>query len=405
MGEMGSRIRIVAALTGVLVFVSSSAASARPYWKKQIDRLTARRAISVVLNDDGNRLYARAPQVARVPASNQKLMTSMALLDELGPATRLPTTAVASSVQNGVVSGNLWIVGRGDPVVGGLGYGKSLPFKPTSLGRLARRIDAAGVTRITGRVVGSTTYFAHDWYAPGWKPDFPARYIALPSAVTFNGNVWSGHHIDDPERRAAHALTKRLRARGIKVYHRPRAGRAPKDTVLVARVWSQPLKTLVRYMNHKSSNFFAEVLGKRLGVEHFGASGTIAKGASAASAWAAQHGVTITSFDSSGLSYDNRISASGVARLLRVAELASWGSVLKQTLPAPGEGTLEDRLKGVRLRAKTGTLTAASTLSGYVWLRRSDTWAEMSILSGGMPKSKASEIENEIVRLITRLAR
>jgi len=401
-----SRSRITAALVIVFLVAGGTGASARPYWKKRIDRLTARRPISVVLADNGRRLYQRQPRAHRIPASNQKLVASMALLDALGPRARLPTIALASNVAGGVIDGNLWIVGRGDPAVGGVGFGEGLPFKPTRVGDLARRIDAAGVTRIKGRVVGGTTYFTHDWYAPGWEPDFPARYVALPSALTFNANTWGGRHIDNPELRAARALTKRLRGRGIKVYHRARAGQPPSNTTTVARVLSRPLKVLLRYMNRQSSNFYAEVLGKRLAVARYRPPGTIAKGAAAAAAFAAEHGVTINALDSSGLSYDNRVTAAGIARLLRVAEQASWGGVLRRTLAAPGQGTLEDRpMPGFRMRAKTGTLENVSALSGYVWLRKSKTWAEFSILSGGMPKSTASSIEDRIVSIVGRSAR
>lgn len=400
------RLRITASLVLILVVAGGSAADARPYWKKRIDRLTEHKAMSVVVADNGRMLYRRQPRAQQIPASNQKLIASMALFDALGPGARLPTSAVASNVDGGVIDGNLWIVGRGDPAVGGVGYGGSLPFAPTRLGDLARRVDAAGIKRIKGRVVGSTTYFTHDWYAPGWEPDFPSRYVALPSALTFNANTWDGRHIDNPELRAARALTKRLRALGVKVYHRARAGQVPSNSTTVARIRSRPLKVLVRYMNRQSSNFYAEVLGKRLGADRYGPPGTIAKGAAAAAAFAAAHGVGVTAHDSSGLSYDNRVTAGGIARLLRVAELAPWGDVLRRSLPAPGDGTLEDRpLPGVRLRAKTGTLENVSALSGYVWLKRIRTWAEFSILVGGMPKSKASDIEDRIMSIVARSAR
>ena len=77
----------------------------------------------------------------------------------------------------------------------------------------------------------------------------------------------------------------------------------------------------------------------------------------------------------------NRVSAAGIVRLLQIAERAPWGETLRGTLPAAGEGTLHDRLAGVTLRAKTGTLIDVSALSGWVWLEREDDWAEFSILS------------------------
>ena len=78
---------------------------------------------------------------------------------------------------------------------------------------------------------------------------------------------------------------------------------------------------------------------------------------------------------------------------------------MRSTLPTGGEGTLENRLHGVRVRAKTGTLDGVSTLSGWVRLRRADSWAEFSIMSRGMSKSRAVQIEDRIVRLLRKRAR
>ena len=91
--------------------------------------------------------------------------------------------------------------------------------------------------------------------------------------------------------------------------------------------------------------------------------------------------------------------------MLRVAERAPWGETLRATLPAGGEGTLEDRLEAVTVRAKTGTLIDVSALSGWVWLEREDAWAAFSILSSGMDTDRAKSIENRIVRVAAHAAR
>jgi D-alanyl-D-alanine carboxypeptidase/D-alanyl-D-alanine-endopeptidase (penicillin-binding protein 4) len=157
-------------------------------------------------------------------------------------------------------------------------------------------------------------------------------------------------------------------------------------------------------MDRPSDNFFAEVLGKLLGVSAEGAPGTIAKGARALRAWVSSHGERFSLYDGSGLSYDNRVSAGGMVRLLEAAGARPWGAVLRQALPAGGQGTLEHRLVGERVRAKTGTLDGVSALSGWVWLDEDDGWAEFSILSS-LPKWKAVDIEDGIVRTLAEHAR
>lgn len=363
-------------------------------WMNRIDRLTAGIRMSVSVRETGAYLYQRRDGVVRVPASNEKLLVSMALLDQLGPDFQIPTRAMARVVQDGVIPGDLWIVGGGDPSV-----------NRVRVKHLARGIMDAGVRRIRGSVLGSKTYFARDWWAPGWKHDFPRDEVALPTALTFLGNQFRGRHVSDPERRAAVTLIRAMRRLGVRVDGKPGSGQSPSGLLEVARVESPPVADLLRAMNVYSLNFYAEVLGKRLGVSGRGVPGTISKGAATTAGWARAHGVPVTAFDGSGLSYWNRVTASGLARLLGLAEEQPWGLDLRLSLPAPGHGTLRDRLKGVLVRAKTGTLTRVSALSGWVWLEHRQTWGEFSILSSGMSISAAKAIEDRVVRILSERGR
>jgi serine-type D-Ala-D-Ala carboxypeptidase/endopeptidase (penicillin-binding protein 4) len=392
-------------ITLALLTTGFTPAYARAAWKRRIDGIIGSHSVSVAVAAGGQGLYTHAAMRRRRPASNQKLVLSMALLDELGPDRRLATVANAPSHRGGVIKGNLWIAGRGDPSLSRNGpYASSLPFGATRVGRLARRIRAAGITKITGRVLGSTGYFEHDWFARGWKHDFPANEVALPSALTFNGNVYHGRHISDPEYRAAAALTRRLIALGVPVSGAPGSGAPPAGLSKIADVHSKPLWILMRYMDRTSSNLFAEVLGKRLGRHRYGPPGTIAKAARAISDWAARHGVIVTSYDASGLSYDDRVSARGLVRLLDAARARPWGRTLRHLLATGGQGTLQHRLRGVPVRAKTGTLDRTSALSGWVWLQRTRQWSAFSILDAGMSKDRAAHIEDAIVRTLWRYA-
>ena len=384
----------------VLVLLVPTPALARAEWKKRIDRTIGSAAVSVAVREEGRFLYRHLHRTKRVPASNQKLLLSMAMLDRLPANARIRTTAALDA------DGNLWLLGHGDPTVtGGGSFARRLPFEPTRLGVLARAVRKGGVAAVSGRVMGSTGYFARDWGAPGWRPDFASRWCPLPSALTFNGNVANGNHIDDPEARAARSFTKKLEDIGVRVSGSPGSGTPSGDLTEVAETASPPMTTLLQYTNRKSSNFFAEVLGKRLGVLRSGTPGTTAKGADAIRAWAGGRDVEITARDSSGLSYENRVAASGMVRLLGYAEDEPWGTTLRKLLPGAGEGTLEDRFNGVRISAKTGSLDGVSALSGWLWLRRLDTWAEFSILSRGFGYTAGKAIEDRIVRELTRNAR
>jgi D-alanyl-D-alanine carboxypeptidase len=399
-------ILLVLIALALAAFAPSTAA--RPGWKRDLDRITRGKPVGVHVRNGGVPLYSHAARARRVPASNQKLLLSMALLDRLHPGERLPTSSLGRRVRRGVLKGNLYALGRGDPSLASSGaWASGLSLKPTYVGQLARRIKRAGVKRIKGRVVGSKTYFAHDWWAGGWKSFFPASEVALPAALNINGNVRRGRHISNPEYRLAKELTKRLRSMGVRVGGKPRSGGAPPEYArrVIAQVDSPSLGAMLRHMNRQSSNFFAEVLGKLLAVQRSGAPGTIARGARTIEMWAAGHNVRIKASDSSGLSYANRVSPKGLGRLLSVAESRPWGGKLRSTLPAGGQGTLERRLHGARVRAKTGTLEGISTLSGWVRLRRGGNWAAFSIMSRGMSKTRAAQLEDRIVRLLRKRAR
>ena len=365
-----------------------------PRWVSRIDRLVSGHRVSVTVGFEGHYWYRHQATARRIPASNEKLLLSMALLDRLGPSLRLPTL-VRSDVPpdgEGVVQGTLWILGRGDPEV-----------DRTTVNALARGIRAAGVTQVRGRVKGSTGYFARDWSAVGWKDHFTADEIPFPTALTFLGNVGpGGGHISDPERRAAAALTSRLRSRGIRVTGRPGAGRPPAALTPVTEVQSAALKEIVRRMDVDSLNFHAEVLGKLLARLTSGAPATIARGAAALAAFEQEQGVSsFEHHDGSGLSYANRVRSQGIVKLLWAADAETWGPVLRQALPTGGQGTLRDRLHHVKVRAKTGTLDRISALSGWVWLDDRDAWGEFSIVSRGLTKTAAVRIEDAIVTTVS----
>jgi D-alanyl-D-alanine carboxypeptidase len=386
------RLAAAVLIAAMLLLGNVGPAVAAP-WRRAIDRLVAGEPMGVAVREEGEVLYRHVDARRRTPASNEKLLLSMSILASLPPETRLVTRAVAGPVTAGVISGDLWILGEGDPSLG-----------RTRIEHLAIAIRDAGVVQIDGSVQGSTAYFKRDWFAPGWKRYFPRVHVALPTALTYEENTAGGEHIRDPELRAAEALTKELERRGVVVTGDPGSGVPPDGLTTVAEVQSKPLIELLEYMNRYSSNFYAEVLGKRLGVEAAGAPGSIAKGGTAIRSWAATHGVSVRTRDGSGLSYANRVSPSGMVRLLGAAEDEVWGEDLRDALPEPGEGTLERRMRRVRVHAKTGTLTGISALSGYVYLRRRDVWAEFSILSAGMSKDRAMRIEDRIVRVLWRSA-
>ena len=364
-------------------------------WVRRLDRVIGIQAVGVAVGARGRLLYGHNARRPRVPASNQKLPLSMALLDT-GSDFRIPTRAAAERVAGSLVKGDLWIIGAGDPTLSAASPGYWGGVRATTLEELAAEISRAGITEVRGSVVGARGYFAHDMNARGWQPYVPGRFVQLPSALVVDGNN-SG--APDPEGAAAAALTRALRRHDVRVMGPPGSGRPPANMTNVGKVQSRPLDEILAYMNRTSNNFFAEVLGKLLGAKTYGPPGTIAKGARSISAWADAHGASARAHDGSGLSYSNRISPRDLVRLLAVVQRKPWGKDLRRGLPGAGEGTLRSRLHGLEVRAKTGTLfNGASTLSGWVRSQKDGRWISFSILGRSTPKT----LEDRIVGIVSR---
>ena len=369
-----------------------------PPWGQALREAVAGRDIGVAVASGDRLRFVHEAGVPRTPASNQKLLLSMALLDAFSVRTRFPTSVTTQRVAGHVVPGDVFVSGRGDPTLGDARYRASLGLRGSSIDRLARQIAETGIRRIEGGVVGARGFMASDWDAPGWQPYVRHRYVTRPTALSYNANQNAGM---TPELQVAMHLTDRLESIGVDVAGRPRlAPHGPEPRVLAA-TQSPQLIDLITMMNRDSSNFMAEVLVKRLGARCFDVPGTIAKGARAVARWARLHGVPVIGRDGSGLSYDNRVSPRGVVTLLTIARQKRWGRELLRSLPGPGEGTLAHRLAGVRVRAKTGSLfDGSSALSGWVWLGAQRRWAAFSIMSdlGG----DATAVEDAIVRMVAR---
>jgi D-alanyl-D-alanine carboxypeptidase/D-alanyl-D-alanine-endopeptidase (penicillin-binding protein 4) len=103
----------------------------------------------VIRLDNDQRILDYDTQRPMAPASTMKTLTTYASLSMLGPDFRWTTSAfVDGQIQNGVLNGNLYIEGTGDPFL-----------VPEQLADLINQIRAAGITRINGDLVLDKNYF------------------------------------------------------------------------------------------------------------------------------------------------------------------------------------------------------------------------------------------------------
>jgi D-alanyl-D-alanine carboxypeptidase/D-alanyl-D-alanine-endopeptidase (penicillin-binding protein 4) len=141
----------------------------------------------VVLDPEGRTLVDVDGSDWRKPASNLKILTSIAALELLGAdyefVTRLWATA---PILEGEIDGDVVLWGTGDPNISGRFY----DGRPTTiLESWADALRAAGIERIRGRLLVDDSFFDGETYPASWTRKEIARpYRAEVSALTFNDN-------------------------------------------------------------------------------------------------------------------------------------------------------------------------------------------------------------------------
>jgi len=372
---------------------------------------------------DGSTLSSFNADQYLIPASNMKLFTTAAAFDILGPEFRFPTTVgLSGSPGDQNWKGNLWIKGGGNPCW------NSKYFPEHTLESLAKRTYLAlrqnGIKEIEGDLVLDFQNFDQQWHNSDWSWADIGNYYGISSSafnindneikVRFNTTAGIGEKaniesvvpdvsvkwhnevtlgppgsgdqayvfgnaqdyerlirgsvpkggpyfeirasLPNPNQYFAEQFIVELQALGLQFVRPPKVilGKAAEKELLTTH--SPRLYEVIRYINRESNNLFAEAVYKYL----------LIKERQKLEDWKATH------FDNSfyqwkdgcGLSAFNRCSAKMLTSVL--FEKANDEMFIK-TLAAPEEeGTLKYRLKGLEIRAKTGSIEGVYTLSGYL---------------------------------------
>ena len=153
--------------------------------------------IEVVDLKTGKVLYAQNEGKLFTPASITKLFTTSAALALVGPEYRFRTTVETSGMVDkyGRLTGDLVLVGRGDPNLSG----RTLPYNLRTerklppihvLMDLADQLAKKGVKYVDGDIVADDSYYAFERYGEGWSQDDLMWGVGAPvSALTINDNV------------------------------------------------------------------------------------------------------------------------------------------------------------------------------------------------------------------------
>jgi D-alanyl-D-alanine carboxypeptidase/D-alanyl-D-alanine-endopeptidase (penicillin-binding protein 4) len=360
----------------------------------------------VIVEVDGRTVYERRTSEAFVPASTMKLATAMAALDILGADAKFTTRFVASDPPtNGVIEGDLFIVGGGDPLLATSGY-KTVFDDPDQFYEdfttVADSLNAAGIRSIRGDLVGDDSRYD----AVRWVPTWPARYqvggtVAPLSALLVNdGNTGytdtpndatSNRKAGDSPLLFAQTLRTVLNSRGITVEGVATTGRAPSDGEEVASFDSVPMSQVLTEMLKNSDNTTAELVLKEIGLQSRG-QGTTAAGIEATKESLKNQSFDVTDLvmlDGSGLDTGNRMSCE---LSLALVSAVSQRPEFSDALPLGGKsGTLRKRMLATpstgRVRAKTGTLNSVNALAGFADTPQGSTLSFAFMHNGTDPRT------------------
>jgi D-alanyl-D-alanine carboxypeptidase/D-alanyl-D-alanine-endopeptidase (penicillin-binding protein 4) len=313
---------------------------------------------SVSIADARGRLLADVNGTRpRVPASNQKLVSTAYALDRLGPDYRLATRLWR------LPDGSFRLTGEGDPDL-------ALP----QLQRLTKlALGSGGSTGAPTPVV--RLQIAEEpkqaWWPRGWHPD--DRYYAYGAPITrlaVTSNAINDAVMNPPSRLQA-LLQKSVSQQGgsVQVSLVPATAALPADAVLLHEEPSASMHSLLSLANTESHNFTAEVL-----LRQAAGSWDLTQAQQLTTQWLAQQALPMQGVrvaDGSGLDRANRLTSRLLAALLLRMDQHPYGRNYLASMAVAGQrGTLRNLYKGTPLQGqfygKTGTLTGVRSISGVL---------------------------------------
>jgi len=349
-------------------------------------------------------IVSRAPDRLLMPASNQKLWTAagvhLGLPGDFTFRTRVMTTG---TLRDGVLAGDLYVIGGGDPTLTTTGS--------HSLDSLAAEIKRRGIDRIAGRVVIDESRYDVTRTPAGWEP-WQLEFVGPLSAfmVDWNNLRKEPEFMNDPTKANAQTFVERLAKAKVEVSGGVAVATVASDATPLFAVDSWPLPKLLHHMLSESDNMMAESFVREIGRRRKGVASTPAGLAAideliTDAMCLPKEGIND---DGSGVSHYSTHSARYWRHLLEATRAQQWGAHFESELAISGRtGTMASRLNSPavigRVHAKTGTVRGGRALSGYATTAGGRA-VVFSIIGNGDDTKLTTKVMDELVETIVSYA-
>ena len=337
---------------------------------------------SVSVADGNGRLLADINGLRpRIPASNQKLISTAIAIDRLGPDYRLTTRLWQQP------DGSFRITGEGDP-----------DFGLSQLQRFAKLALGSGGS--TGEVSGPIRIQLAEepqqrWWPQGWDwADRAEAYGAPITRLALTSNALD-MAVSNPPSRLQRLLNQEIKRQGGKASISLVPASSLTPGVLLYEQPSVDMHGLLSLANTDSHNFTAEVL-LRQGT----GSWDLPQARQLAMQWLSSQGLPmagVSVMDGSGLDRANRVTSRLLAALLLRMSQHPYAANYAASMAIAGQrGTLRNLFRGSSLegqfRGKTGTISGVRSISGILQTREGPLYVSMVSNGAGSPNSTIGEI-------------
>jgi D-alanyl-D-alanine carboxypeptidase/D-alanyl-D-alanine-endopeptidase (penicillin-binding protein 4) len=336
--------------------------------------------------------------IPRVPASNQKLISTAFALDQLGPDFRLKTRLWRRA------DGVLELDGQGDPDLGLAGVQRF------AMAALARGGSTTDPSQWSGAPVQLMLREEPQqrWWPSDWHPaDRAEAYGAPITRLALTSNALS-RAVSNPAARFKTLMQREIERQGGKVALKvvqptaqPVQSRDGDQAVVLHEETSAPMHALLSLANTESHNFTAEVL-----LRQAANAWDVNRASHAAMRWMRSQNLPTQGLrvaDGSGLSRGNRVTSRTLAALLMRMNQHPLSAYYRASMAIAGQrGTLRNYFRGTplqgRFHGKTGTLTGVRSVSGLLDTRDGVRFVSMISNGAGSPNSTIGRVLQSVQR-------